>query len=104
MPIREIILGSFFTACFSLFLDYCFQEDEIFEKYIPWIKKKLGNGFFAKLSKPLGDCVICMNSWFSVLSFFGVMVFSSVSVWWLFPYISLSYVLLRIFYNLTNWL
>lgn len=104
MPIREIILGSFFTVCFSLFLDYCMEEDEIFEKYRPWLEKKLGTGRFARLTKPLGGCVVCMNSWLSILSFFGVVVFSSVSVWWLVPYISLSYVLLRIFYNLTNWL
>ena len=104
MPIREIVLGAFFTACFSLFLNYCMEEDEIFENYRPWLQKKFGTGRFAKLTKPLGECVVCMNSWFSILSFFGVVVFFSVSVWWLVPYISLSYVLLRIFYNLTEWL
>jgi len=104
MPLREIISGSFFTVCFSLFLDYCMEEGEVFEKYRPWLAKKLGTGRFAKLAKPLGECVVCMNSWISVLSFFGVVVFFSVSVWWLVPYISLSYVLLRILYNLTGWL
>ena len=100
MPIREIILGAFFTACFSLFLDYCLEEDEIFERYRPWLKKKLGAGRFARLIKPLGDCVVCMNVWLSVLSFFGVCLFFSVSIVWLVPYISLSYVILRIIFNL----
>ena len=95
-----IFLGAFFTACFSLFLDYCFEEDEIFERYRPWIKKKLGTGRFSWLIKPLGDCVVCMNGWLSILSFFGVCLFFSVSVVWLVPYISLSYVILRILYNL----
>lgn len=104
MPIREIILGAFFTACFSLMLDYCFEEDEIFEKWRPWIEKKLGTGRFSRLIKPLGHCVVCMNGWFSIVSFFGVVVFSDISTWWLVPYISLSYVLLRILYNLTSWL
>lgn len=104
MPIREIVFGAFFTACFSLFLNYCFEEDEIFEKYRPWLQKKLGAGRFSKFAKPLGECVVCMNSWFSIVSFFGVVVFSNISIWWLVPYISLSYVFLRLLYNLTEWL
>jgi len=104
MPIREIVFGGFFTVCFSLMLDYCFEEDEIFSFWRPWLEKKFGTGRFSRLRKPLGDCVVCMNGWLSVLSFFGVVVFCSVSIWWLVPYISLSYVLLRILYNLTSWL
>ena len=104
MPFREIILGAFFTACFSLMLDYCLLEDEIFQGWRPFLERKLGTGRFSRLMKPLGDCVVCMNGWLSILSFFGVVVFLGVSIWWLVPYISLSYVLLRIFYNLTNWL
>ena len=104
MPIREIALGGFFTACFSLMLNYCFEEGEIFSFWRPFLERKLGTGRFSRLIKPLGDCVVCMNGWLSVLSFFVVVVFCSVSVWWLVPYISLSYILLRIFYNLTEWL
>ena len=104
MPLREIVLGSFFTVCLSLFLDYMMEEDELLDFWRPFINKKFGTGRFPRLTKPLGDCVVCMNGWLSVVSFFVVVVFFSVPVWWLVPYICLSYVLLRIFYNLTNWL
>lgn len=85
---KELFLGAFFTACVSSFLDYCMLEDEIFGRYRLWLKT-----FKCKsLIKPLGDCVICMNGWLSIISFF----FTGLPIIWLIPYISVSYVFLQI--------
>ncbi len=91
---KELFLGAFFTACFSAFLDYCMLKGEIFGFYRPWLHRVL-ECRFAVLIKPLGDCMICMNVWLSVISFF----FTGLSVIWLIPYISVSYVFLQIISN-----
>ena len=82
---KELFIYSFLTACVSAFLDYCMLEDEIFGFYRPLIEK-------CKLYKPLGGCVICFNGWISI----GTFVFTGLSVIWLIPYVSLSYVFLQL--------
>ena len=88
---KELFLYSFFTACFSLFLDYCMLPEEIFGKYRLWLHRILINKW-RPLVKPLGACVICMNVWIGFLSF----AFTGLSIIWLIPYISVSYVFLQI--------
>ena len=85
---KELFIYSFLTACFSSFLDYCMLEDEIFGFYRKWL-----NTFKCKfLLKPFGDCTICMNGWISIGTFF----FTGLSIIWLIPYVSVSYVFLQI--------
>ena len=86
---KELFLGAFFTACFSAFIDYCMLPEEIFGKYRELIEKL---GYWGK---PLGGCVICTNVWLSVFSF----LFTGLSIVWLIPYISVSYVFLQIISN-----
>jgi len=88
---NKLFLYAFFTAAFSCFLDYCMLPDEIFGKYRLWLNRILINKWRI-FTKPLGECVICMNGWLSVISFF----FTGLSVVWLIPYISVSYVFLQI--------
>jgi len=61
-------------------------EGEIFGFYRPLLKK------LGKWGKPLGGCVICMNAWLSIISFF----FTGLSVLWLIAYLGLSFVSLQI--------
>ncbi len=88
---KELFLGALFTACFSAFLDYCLLPEEIFGKYRLWLHRIFTNKW-RPLVKPLGDCVICMNVWLSVISFF----FTGLPIIWLIPYISVSYVFLQV--------
>lgn len=88
---KELFLYSFLTACFSLFLDYCMLPEEIFGRYRLWLHKVLINKW-RPLVKPLGECVICMNTWLSIISF----IFTGLSIVWLIPYVSVSYVFLQI--------
>ena len=87
----EFFIYSFLTACVSAFLDYCFLPEEIFGRYRLWLHRIFVNKW-RPLVKPLGDCSICMNGWLSVITFF----FTGLSVIWLVPYVSLSYVFLQI--------
>ena len=88
---KELFLYAFFTAAFSCFLDYCFLPEEIFGKYRLWLRN-IFTGKLKPLVKPLGDCVICMNVWLSIGTFF----FTGLPIIWLIPYISVSYVFLQI--------
>ena len=88
---KELFLGAFFTACVSSFLDYCFIPEEIFGRYRLWLHRIFINKW-RPLVKPLGECSICMNGWLSVISFF----FTGLSILWLIPYISVSYVFLQV--------
>ena len=87
---KELVIYSFLTACVSAFLDYCFLPEEIFGRYRLWLHRVLINEW-RPLVKPLGDCVICFNTWLSIVSFF----FTGLSIVWLVPYLGLSYVFLQ---------
>lgn len=88
---KELFLYSFLTACFSCFLDYCMLPEEIFGKYRLMIHKIFVNKW-RFLVKPLGECMTCMNGWLSIGTFF----FTGLSIIWLIPYISVSYVFLQL--------
>ena len=88
---KELFLYSFFTACFSCFLDYCMLPEEIFGRYRPWLHRIFVNKWRIMV-KPLGDCMICMNGWFAIGTFF----LTGLPLILLIPYISVSYVFLQI--------
>jgi len=89
-----VCIGAFCTACFSAFLDYCMEEDEI----LGWYRKLIKKIKPCWLQNPIGGCVICMNVWLSFLSF----VFLGLPFWWVVPYISISFVFLMIILRLTD--
>jgi len=91
---KELFLGALFTACVSSFLDYCMLPEEIFGRYRLWLHRVFTNKW-RPLAKPFGDCVICLNVWLCVISF----IFTGLSIVWLIPYISVSYVFLQIISN-----
>lgn len=67
------------SALFSLFLDFCFREGNIFAGWIDFLidaelpesvtkdlkRSEKDDLMFSWWYKPLGGCVVCMNVWIS---------------------------------------
>lgn len=62
-----LFAGAFITACFSYFLDLCFEDQMIFKRWLPFLERTIRESSF--WYKPLGGCVICANVWHSFITF-----------------------------------
>jgi hypothetical protein len=121
--ILQIILVSALAACnsfLSYLLDYCFWDQSIFARWLPWLAKKLvrsknvkehnkilampenlrdqkfideAQGYF--LYKIMGGCIVCTNVWLAMITFIPVWIFAGAYWWCLFPYVVFSSFLLR---------
>lgn len=111
------LIGSaaFFTACLSYFLDFCFEEGNIFESWLPFIARVMfaRRGYYYlpvytkrdeiiadaenKLFwfKPLGGCIVCSNIWQALIVWPFWMYVFGISFIWLLPYLVLSNFLVR---------
>lgn len=125
--VTSLILVSFLgaiCALFSYFLDYCFWENSIFSRWLPFIaeilvkkkKPKVFEGIQAGRSwedtpkyedliiqaalsipayKLLGGCAVCMNMWIALISFIPLNILLSLSYWYILPYALFSSFVLR---------
>jgi hypothetical protein len=56
-----LLLLSIYNSFFVFFIDFCFNEGNIFEKYYVWISKFKNER--PKIYKVLGGCIYCFGSW-----------------------------------------
>jgi len=56
------------SALFSKFIDFCFNEGNIFDFYYLWVITNI-EPLYPKLAKIMGVCNICFNFWFSSFLF-----------------------------------
>lgn len=119
LQITIISLIGWLTALFSYFLDYCFWENSIFGKWLPFLSQKLlkkkdykklnqilllpenarYNAYIEAsgpyfLFKILGGCIICTNVWICML-LFPIWWICGIDWYYLFPYIFSSSFFLR---------
>lgn len=62
-----LTLFCFFTSCLSKFIDFCFNDGNIFSKYYSYILN-----FETKhpmIFKILGGCVFCFGTWVYIILF-----------------------------------
>lgn len=88
---------AFITACFSYFMDLCYEDQMIFKRWLPFLERTIGEGNF--WYKPLGGCVLCANVWHSFLTFPFVVLFSELQGLglWLIP-LGIAYVVVSSFF------
>jgi hypothetical protein len=63
-----IIFLSISSAFFGYFIDFCFENGNIFDFYYIFIEEKFSENY-PKIFKVLGGCIICFNFWLSFLLF-----------------------------------
>jgi hypothetical protein len=91
-----IILG-YLNAIFVFFIDFCFNEGNIFDWYYLLLLKYV-EPKYPKLSKPLGLCPICMGFWVGLGVFTLFALLLTIPAWVFFPFIAVSsYKLMKIF-------
>jgi hypothetical protein len=93
---EALIFWSAIQGGLAYFLDFTFNDGNIFDWYLRWVNKT----FKPRIAKPLGACVYCMNIW---LSLFGFIVLCVIGVlpWYLFfPYSIASHIWLSVFATL----
>jgi len=86
-----VIFLSFISNIFTRFIDFCFNENNIFDfyyKFLLSIKDK-----YFKLTKPLGLCPICMGFWFALFIFILFSIYYPLNYIWFIPYISFNFYL-----------
>lgn len=72
-----IVLG-ISSGILSYFIDFCFNDGNIFDFYYNWIVDYV-EPVYPKLAKPLGLCNVCFNFWVSTFLFvMYYIIFSSV--------------------------
>lgn len=78
------------NALFVIFIDFCFNDGNIFDWYYQFIKTKIKPNY-PYLAKPLGLCPICMGFWIGVLVFslFSLLVYP-LNIFYFIPFISVS--------------
>lgn len=114
------LFGAFVNSCLSFFLDFCFSEGNIFEKWRPFIAKQLLKDKYSEAElefksrdeitdlaadktfwyKPLGGCVFCMNTWLGFISFWLVKLMFGLSFgyWipaWYLAFLIISHLFLK---------
>lgn len=58
------------TASFSLFLEFCIQDGNIFESYGKWIEKTSEKKkSYEYWLKPIGGCVFCFGTWVYIITY-----------------------------------
>ncbi len=115
LQITIIVSLSIINAHGSFFLDYCFWEGSIFQRWLPWLAKKIlykknrkkyneillikpeeRDTYFIQASqnyflyKILGGCIVCSNVWLAILTFIPIYICLPVQLWHIFPYIFVS--------------
>jgi hypothetical protein len=60
-------LISFISSFYISFIDFCFNEGNIFDWYYKFLLKLEDK--YPKLAKPLGLCPICFGFWFNLIFF-----------------------------------
>jgi hypothetical protein len=62
-----VIFISFISSCYIYFIDFCFNDGNIFDWYYKILLQLETK--YPKLVKPLGLCPICFGFWFNLIFF-----------------------------------
>jgi hypothetical protein len=72
----------------SIFIDFCFNEGNIFDWYYSLILKLQDN--HPKLFKVLGGCIVCFSFWIHFILFMFIYIsYFNFDLIWFIPYISI---------------
>jgi len=119
-----ILVFAFINATLTYFLQFCFRDGAIFEKWLPFLAKntlkKRDKNMYDIISrmpaekrdyefiqaasdyfwfKILGGCYVCSNVWQSFGTFGIVYFICSVNIFWGIPFVLISNFLLRKMWN-----
>jgi len=83
------------TSFFILFIDFTFNENNIFDWYYLFIYKKFEKTY-PKLFKILGGCVICYGTWVSFGLFNIYHHMFNINYIYVIPFIGINYIILKI--------
>lgn len=100
LKIASITIGiGVVSALLEFFLQFCYQEGNIFGWYRTWLDNHVANHkilFIQQLYNPLGGCAYCQNTWLT----FGVFLITHFVVglsWWMaIPAIVVSHLFLSL--------
>lgn len=88
-----IILFIFSTSVsfFVKFLDFCFNEDNIFDFYYKYISNKFYENN-PKLFKVLGGCIYCFGTWVYIVFYIIFNIYYSLPFMFLFLGMGINYI------------
>lgn len=94
------------SALLEFFLQFCYQEGNIFGWYRTWLDKHIATNrflFIQQLYNPLGGCAFCQNTWLTFGVFLTVHFIIGITWWMAIPAIVISHLFLttlgRIFWQ-----
>lgn len=101
----QVVLFGMLSALNSFFLEFCYQEGNIFGWWIKFIDKHIRDNPrspFRELYKPLGGCIYCQNIWVAIAYFMVGHFYFEVSWWLMLPTMLFSHFILTLL-DLTFW-
>lgn len=86
-----LFIFSIFVSFFIKFLDFCFNENNIFDFYYRYISNKF-NENKPKLFKVLGGCIYCFGTWIYIFIFIIFNIYYQLPLIFLFMGIGINYI------------
>lgn len=83
----------------SFFLQFCYQEGNIFGWYRTWLDNNVGSGKIKLLQpfySPLGGCAYCQNAWVCITGWTAVHISIGLTWWMLIPCIVFGHLVLTV--------
>jgi hypothetical protein len=99
--IEDLFILFFVSILISLFIkfvDFCFYEGNIFDKYYLYIHEKYQENS-PKLFKVLGGCIFCYGTWIYIILFCLFNIYYSLPIIFLFFGMGINYVALHVLNN-----
>ena len=89
----NLIIFAFLNALFVSFIDFCFNEGNIFEKYYLFILKyKEKHPFIFKI---LGGCIFCFGTWIYIFHHIFLSLKGELDITYIFLGMGLNYFILK---------
>jgi hypothetical protein len=92
--ILTLLIFTFFTASLVVFLDFCMNEGNIFDKYYIFILKY--ENIYPNIFKLLGGCIYCFGTWIYIGMFLLFAILLNFNILFLFLGIGSNYFFIKL--------
>jgi hypothetical protein len=98
LDLAIFLIVSVFISFFVKFVDFCFYEGNIFDKYYLYVYEKFHEKS-PKLFKVLGGCIFCYGSWIYIIVFCLFNLYYPLPLLFVIFGLGLNYVIINVLNN-----
>jgi len=91
----SVFLLSVFISFFVKFIDFCFNEGNIFDWYYKYILDSFETTK-PKLFKVLGGCIFCFGTWIFIINYILISIYSGLPIIYIFIGMGINFISLLV--------